>query len=146
VKVKTICIRQVVEIFGKVSDKHNDIQPQLITDIAERIRNNLATPTAKGEIILLYSGAVQKTLYIEPANVTVESIENGKSVVIQVTDTSTDEYNIDQLQLFSAVSGYDGSGSSALYSIYTLTTPIAKPSDQALAIKWEIQFVKGGST
>jgi len=143
---KNICVRQIVKIDGLVGDRHNEIQLQMITDIAERIRHNIATETANGKVELYYTGVLQKTIDITVSNVTVENITNGKQVVIQIVDSSPDEYQIDELRLYSAVSGYDGSGSSALYSVYTLDTPITKTADQALNIKWIIQFVKGGAS
>jgi len=141
---KLIYVKQLVKIDGYLNDKHNEIQLQLLTDIAERIRHNLATETVNGKVELYYTGVLQKSLDITVNDVTVEDITNGKKVVIQITDTTTDEYQVDELRLYSAVSGYDGSGTSALYSVYTLETPITKPSAQALTITWEIQFVKGG--
>jgi len=142
---KTICLKQVVKINGLVNGKHNEIQDQLITDIAERVYNNLATPQVNGRIELYSGGSLVKQLIVTVANLSIEDITNGKQVSISVADDSADEYQVDELRLYSAVSGYDGSGTSALYSVYTLETPVSKASNQVLYIKWQLQFVKGGA-
>ena len=142
---KNIYLKQVVKISGSVNGKHNIIQDQLITDIVERVRHNIATIQANGLIELYYQGSLVKQLVVLESMVTLEDIENGKQVTIAVTDDTTDEYTIDELRLISARSGYDGSGGSATYSIYTLATTVTKTSSDILHITWQLQFVRGGS-
>ena len=143
-----ICITQMVKINGLVNGKHNTIQNQLLTDIAERVRHNIATIQANGLIELYYQSSLVKQLVVLESQVTLEDIENGKQVTIAVTDDTTDEYTIDELRLISARSGYDGSGGSATYSIYTLATPVTKNAGDILHITWQLQFVRssGGAS
>jgi len=135
-RVKHIIIREVIRIKGKVGGRKNTIQAQMLTDMAERIKNNLATPAVNGRVELYYGGSLVKSIPVTQADIALSDIAGGKELTIQVQDTSTDAYDVDELHLISAVSGYDGSGGSAVYSIYTLEAPDSKSAEQIYIITW----------
>lgn len=139
-KIKHLIIKQTIRISGKVGGKKNTIQTELITDCAERIKNNIATPTQNGLIELYYGGSLVKSIPITQANVSISDISGGKEITISVQDESTDAYDVDELHLVSAVSGYDGSGDSVTYSIFTLAEPDSKTAEQIYLITWKLDF------
>lgn len=131
-----------VGVWGEVRKKLNTIQLVLFDDIAFRIKNNLATPTANGSIDLYMNGSLVKSLPFTPDNITDEELANGRSVKVTVQDLTTETYEFNEMRLHSAVSGYDGSGSGVDYAIITYTETQTKPSDQALIIEWTLNFVR----